>query len=698
MVLYFIRLFLFLSILVYLQQNLLLAAPHPPLHEDSNVQTLTNSQADKSLEDSSLNSKNETSHPTDLQSTVIPTTIHDIKQPLEPLESKEREEKEKKKIKKELEQQQINEIMNFLKLQSIQKEKKKEPTEPLTPAEGPPSPLDEQKKPAHHPETSEVEVKDETSNEEKEVQEAPKDVENGGNPSSTLINPEVSIPEIPPSENLKKKPFSPSSSTEPSLVSSIKENKPISSPESEFLTRHGRDESGGEGRTIQFLDLDKEDVPQKIANPILENKVIDKQLNKKPSFFDHSQPTEEVDMLMPPPPPPPPSASSSNPVVLTTFPTQPAKKNRFFSSVPFTHPGELEEPSSTSKIQALLNPSITSNTKRFVRQAPLDVHSDTTSLSRGDATSHKEEDLVKEPNTKKHSSLEFHVLNTNENKKEEAPVSSSSSTSAPKPFVQAVPPISRESQRPLKTKKMLLPSQDDTPPSPLDTVLPSPSPLSPSPQLSHLQFNHFVSPLLANRQGRSLVVEKETSMVLTNFKVPLIRQASMTDVTAMPATKPNVCGNGICEMGETCETCRKDCGVVALDQLVVCSYAIQRCDVSLGKAVVLLGIPETKGKFMTPDTLPKAIASKYPIHRADSSRPIAILPRFEPPMSPAMTLKHSGLSSFVFAAAIRDIPNAVHVFLKNGFKIVSATKCKLGHDGSYLTMPDKFHWNLSSMD
>ncbi|KAJ3359140.1 hypothetical protein GGF32_009587 [Allomyces javanicus] len=134
------------------------------------------------------------------------------------------------------------------------------------------------------------------------------------------------------------------------------------------------------------------------------------------------------------------------------------------------------------------------------------------------------------------------------------------------------------------------------------------------------------------------------------------------------------CGNGQCDVGETCTNCWADCGVVVGNMLIACDLGWQRCK-NPNKTVLIMTNQTTENA-----PLPTDLLKQYPIHVVNSSRPLTVYPFLQPDANLTDLDAHPGITSLVYVSTAGNLNTTVTWFVGKGWRIVSARECRVGAD------------------
>ncbi|KNE62324.1 hypothetical protein AMAG_07555 [Allomyces macrogynus ATCC 38327] len=151
------------------------------------------------------------------------------------------------------------------------------------------------------------------------------------------------------------------------------------------------------------------------------------------------------------------------------------------------------------------------------------------------------------------------------------------------------------------------------------------------------------------------------------------------------------CGNGQCDVGETCTNCWADCGVVVGNMLIACDLGWQRC--KNPNKTVLIMTNQTNDDAPIPTDLFK----QYPIHVVTPEKPLTVYPFLQPDANLTDLDAHPGIMSLVYVATAGNLNTTVTWFVQKGWRIVSARECRVGADRAPLIWDHPLSLNMSDV-
>ncbi|KAI9221626.1 hypothetical protein BC828DRAFT_380519 [Blastocladiella britannica] len=181
--------------------------------------------------------------------------------------------------------------------------------------------------------------------------------------------------------------------------------------------------------------------------------------------------------------------------------------------------------------------------------------------------------------------------------------------------------------------------------------------------------------------------------------------ATSTRPGGIPPPSPTaVCGDGICQAGETCGRCAGDCGMIVDNHVVRCDMGLQRC-IGLKQVVMALSNPPGSDSMAAlpvavaddlklkqiPYVLARAPPTTVPNYAAQTLPAGTVPARLLLPFllydgDPALLLNHPGVSSLVYYTSAANLTARAQWFTSNNWTIVSEQRCRTGADGPLLQM------------
>ncbi|KNE72826.1 hypothetical protein AMAG_16931 [Allomyces macrogynus ATCC 38327] len=151
------------------------------------------------------------------------------------------------------------------------------------------------------------------------------------------------------------------------------------------------------------------------------------------------------------------------------------------------------------------------------------------------------------------------------------------------------------------------------------------------------------------------------------------------------------CGNGQCDVGETCTNCWADCGVVVGNMLIACDLGWQRCK-NPNKTVLIMTNQTNENA-----PLPTDLLKQYPIHVVTSGKQLTVYPFLQPDANLTYLDAHPGITSLVYVATAGNLNATVSWFVGKGWRIVSARECRVGADRAPLIWDNPLSLDMSGV-